>query len=51
MEALGRVAGHGGRAVQRENGDVPAGRVERGNAENLVRVAGRIRDPQDFANT
>src|ERR1700693_6011212 len=37
------------RAVERENGDVPAGRVERGNAESLVRVAGKIRDPQDFA--
>jgi HAE1 family hydrophobic/amphiphilic exporter-1 len=36
-------------AVQRENGDVPAGRVEQGNAENLVRVAGKIRDPRDFA--
>src|SRR6266567_2479811 len=36
-------------AVERENGDVPAGRVERGNAEQLVRVAGKIRDPQGFA--
>src|SRR5690349_12164295 len=36
-------------ALQRENGDVPAGRVESGNAENLVRVAGRVVDPQDFA--
>ena len=36
-------------AVERENGDVPAGRVEQGNAENLVRVAGKIRDPRDFA--
>ncbi len=49
MNALGispdMVAG----AVERENGDVPAGRVEKGNAENLVRVAGKIRDPQDFA--
>src|SRR6266536_1891097 len=36
-------------AVERENGDVPAGRVEQGNAEQLVRVAGKIRDAQDFA--
>ena len=35
-------------AVARETGDVPAGRVEQGNAENLVRVAGKLRDPQDF---
>jgi HAE1 family hydrophobic/amphiphilic exporter-1 len=36
-------------ALRRENGDVPAGRVEQGNAEQLVRVAGKIRDPKDFA--
>jgi len=35
-------------AVERENGDVPAGRVERGSAEHLVRVAGKIRDPEGF---
>ncbi|MBI1966594.1 MAG: efflux RND transporter permease subunit [Gemmatimonadetes bacterium] len=37
-------------ALERETGDIPAGRVERGSAENLVRVAGRIRDPRGFAN-
>jgi HAE1 family hydrophobic/amphiphilic exporter-1 len=36
-------------AVTRENGDVPAGRVEQGNAEQLVRVAGKLRNPADFA--
>ena len=36
-------------ALERENGDVPAGRVEQGNAEQLVRVAGRVKDPRDFA--
>ncbi|HEY6036242.1 MAG TPA: efflux RND transporter permease subunit, partial [Kofleriaceae bacterium] len=35
-------------AVNRENTDVPAGRVQRGAAENLVRVKGRIADPRDF---
>ncbi len=35
-------------ALRRENGDVPAGLVEQGNAENLVRVAGKIREPRDF---
>ncbi|PYO86043.1 MAG: nodulation protein NolG, partial [Gemmatimonadetes bacterium] len=48
MNALGIAPDMVARAVQRENGDVPAGRVEQGNAENLVRVAGKIRDPQDF---
>jgi len=50
MNALGVSPDMITRAVQRENGDVPAGRVEQGNAENLVRVAGKIRDPQEFAN-
>jgi HAE1 family hydrophobic/amphiphilic exporter-1 len=46
MNSLGVSPDMGARAVKRENGDLPAGRVERGNAENLVRVAGKIRDPQ-----
>jgi HAE1 family hydrophobic/amphiphilic exporter-1 len=37
-------------AVKRENTDVPAGRVQRGASENLVRVQGRIADPRDFAS-
>jgi HAE1 family hydrophobic/amphiphilic exporter-1 len=49
MNALGVSPDMVARAVERENGDVPAGRVEQGNSENLVRVAGKIRDPQDFA--
>ncbi len=49
MHALGISPDMVARAVERENGDVPAGRVEQGNAENLVRVAGKIRDPGDFA--
>jgi HAE1 family hydrophobic/amphiphilic exporter-1 len=48
MRALGVSPDMVTRAVERENGDVPAGRVEQGNAENLVRVAGKIRDPRDF---
>ncbi|NOT34635.1 MAG: efflux RND transporter permease subunit [Candidatus Eisenbacteria bacterium] len=35
-------------AVQRENTDMPAGRVERGSREDLVRVKGRIANPKDF---
>src|SRR2546425_4980283 len=49
MNALGVSPDMVTSAVQRENGDVPAGRVAQGNAEQLVRVAGKIRDPQDFA--
>ena len=49
LNALGIAPDVVARAVERENGDVPAGRVEQGNAENLVRVAGKIREPQDFA--
>ena len=48
MNALGVSPDMVARAVERENGDVPAGRVEQGSSENLVRVAGKIRDPQDF---
>ncbi len=36
-------------ALQAQNLEVPAGRVERGTAEQLVRVTGRIKDPQEFA--
>ena len=49
MNALGISPDLVANAVRRENGDVPAGRVEQGNAENLVRVAGKVRDPRDFA--
>ncbi len=37
-------------AIQRENTDVPAGRVQRGASENLVRVKGRLADPKQFQN-
>ena len=35
-------------ALQRQNMEVPAGRVERGASEQLVRVTGRITDPAQF---
>jgi HAE1 family hydrophobic/amphiphilic exporter-1 len=50
MEALGVSPDLVAAALQRENMDTPAGRVERGNAEQLVRVKGRITDPMAFAN-
>ncbi|HEX6631093.1 MAG TPA: efflux RND transporter permease subunit [Gemmatimonadaceae bacterium] len=36
--------------LQRENQEVPAGRVRRGDTERLVRVTGRIVDPKAFAD-
>src|SRR5918999_1248869 len=37
-------------ALQRENQEVPAGRIERGETERLVRVTGRIVEPKAFAD-
>jgi HAE1 family hydrophobic/amphiphilic exporter-1 len=37
-------------ALQRENQEVPAGRVTRGAIEQLVRISGRIVDPRAFAD-
>ena len=48
MDALGVSPDMVVAAVNRENTDVPAGRVQRGASENLVRVKGRIADPRDF---
>src|SRR5687768_11850002 len=36
-------------ALQRENQEVPAGRVQRGLSEQLVRITGRVREPRAFA--
>jgi hydrophobic/amphiphilic exporter-1 (mainly G- bacteria), HAE1 family len=48
LEALGISPDVVVSALERETEDVPAGRVERASSENLVRVAGRIKDPQAF---
>jgi HAE1 family hydrophobic/amphiphilic exporter-1 len=37
-------------ALQRQNLEVPAGRVEQEGTERLVRVVGRITDPQQFGD-
>jgi HAE1 family hydrophobic/amphiphilic exporter-1 len=50
MDALGVSPDMVSAGLQRANLDVPAGRVEQGNAEQLVRVKGRIVDPADFAS-
>uniref|UniRef100_A0A832HZT0 Efflux RND transporter permease subunit n=1 Tax=Eiseniibacteriota bacterium TaxID=2212470 RepID=A0A832HZT0_UNCEI len=50
MEALGVSPDMVVAALRRENADVPAGRIERGAREDLVRIKGRIADPREFAN-
>jgi HAE1 family hydrophobic/amphiphilic exporter-1 len=50
MSALGVSPDMVVAALERENADVPAGRVEKGAREDLVRLKGRIRDPRDFAH-
>src|SRR5690606_30839149 len=37
-------------ALQRQNMEIPAGRVERGVSEELVRVTGRSQDAREFEN-
>ncbi|HEU4451944.1 MAG TPA: efflux RND transporter permease subunit [Longimicrobium sp.] len=49
MQALGVSAQEVLGALQRQNLEVPAGRVERGTGEQLVRVTGRITDPAQFS--
>jgi HAE1 family hydrophobic/amphiphilic exporter-1 len=36
-------------AIKSSNLDLPAGRIERGSQETLLRIAGRIRDVRDFS--
>ena len=49
MNALGVSSDMVIAALQRENADIPAGRVEKGAREDLVRIKGRIREPRDFS--
>jgi HAE1 family hydrophobic/amphiphilic exporter-1 len=48
MQAVGVSAQDVLSALGRQNLEVPAGRVERGTGEQLVRVTGRITDPAQF---
>jgi len=50
MQALGVSAQDVMGALGQQNLEVPAGRVERGTGEQLVRVTGRITDPAQFAD-
>ncbi|NJD09385.1 MAG: efflux RND transporter permease subunit [Gemmatimonadetes bacterium] len=48
MQALGISLPEVSGALQRQNMEVPAGRLERGTGEQMVRVMGRIEDPAEF---
>ncbi len=50
MEALGVSPDQIVAALERENSDLPAGRIQRGATEDLVRIKGRIVEPKQFAN-
>lgn len=50
MQAVGVAVPEVMAALQRQNVEVPAGRLERGNTERLVRVMGRITDPAQFGD-
>lgn len=48
MQSLGISVGEVMAALQQQNLEVPAGRLERGNEEQLVRVTGRLQRPEQF---
>jgi HAE1 family hydrophobic/amphiphilic exporter-1 len=48
LQALGVTVPDVMSALERQNMEVPAGRVESGATEQLVRVSGRITDPRQF---
>ena len=48
MRAYGVSPAQVSAALQRENQEVPAGRVQRGATEQLVRITGRIVEPRAF---
>ena len=50
LQALGITVNDVMRALQSQNLEVPAGRIERSNTEDLVRVTGRITNPAQFAD-
>ncbi|HUP88050.1 MAG TPA: efflux RND transporter permease subunit, partial [Longimicrobiales bacterium] len=50
MRAYGVSPAQVSGALARENQEVPAGRVERGETQRLVRVTGRIKDPVQFGD-
>jgi HAE1 family hydrophobic/amphiphilic exporter-1 len=50
LRALGLTYAHVSAALRRENMDVPAGKLEQGQEEPLVRVTGKVRSVDAFQN-
>ena len=50
MRAYGVAPAQVSQALQRENQEVPAGRVERGETQRMIRVTGRIKEPSQFGD-
>ncbi|HEY0672965.1 MAG TPA: efflux RND transporter permease subunit [Longimicrobiales bacterium] len=50
MRAYGVAPAQVSQALQRENQEVPAGRIERGETQRMIRVTGRIKDPAQFGD-
>jgi len=50
LQAYGLTYAQVMQSLQRENLDIPAGKLEQGARESLVKVAGRMKDPRDFGN-
>lgn len=50
MRAYGVSPSQVSDALNRENQEVPAGRIERGETQRLIRVTGRIQDPTQFGD-
>jgi HAE1 family hydrophobic/amphiphilic exporter-1 len=50
MRAYGVSPAQVSAALQRENQEVPAGRIERGETQRMIRVTGRIQDPARFGD-
>ncbi len=48
LKAYGLTYFNVAEALRRENLDIPAGKLDQGLRESLVRVAGRAREPRDF---
>jgi len=48
LKAYGLTYFNVAEALRRENLDIPAGKLDQGLRESLVRVAGRTREPRDF---
>ena len=50
LQAYGLTYAQVVQTLQRENLEIPAGKLEQGARESLVKVAGRMKDPRDFGN-